>query len=171
MALYFSTTTDIEYSIVITCDKALDMSFEEMTSYLQGDLDRLKIKEGQTPTYFKIKPLSPSDREDIEVKAGAYTRSELGRMLYIEQPDDPKEKAYWHDKLSDEERSTLAQYQAYLNRVYVETAKKAVVKIEGYEGKAWDAIQSIKPDNHRIQTIAEIIAHVQRISLLGPEGK
>jgi len=48
---------------------------------------------------------------------------------------------------------------------------KALVKIEGFEGNTWDAIQSIKPDAHRILTIAEIVAHTQRLSLLGDSGK
>ena len=169
--LKFSTTTTIEIKIAVSCDPALDMTSAEITAYLQGDFDSLKIKQDQAPTYFFIKPLSPSDREEIEIKAGAYTRSELGRMLYLDQPEDAKKKAYWHDALSDQEKSALAQYQAYLNRVYVETAKKAIVKIEGYEGNSWDAIQSIKPDIHRLQTIAEIVTHTQRLSLLGDEGK
>lgn len=169
--LKFSTTTNIEIKIVVSCDNALDMTSAEISAYLQGDFDSLKIKQDQAPTYFFIKPLSPADREEIEIKAGAYTRSELGRMIYLEQPDDLKKKAYWHDALSDQEKSALAQYQAYLNRVYVETAKKALVKIEGVDCDPWQAIQSIKPDHHRIQAIAEIVAHTQRISLLGDEGK
>jgi hypothetical protein len=92
-------------------------------------------------------------------------------MLFVEQPEDQKKRAYWQDSLSDQEKNALAQYQAYLNRVYAETAKKALIKVEGFDGTAWDAVQSIKPDHHRIQTIAEIVTHIQRISLLGDEGK
>ena len=169
--LKFSTSTNTEFKIVITCDDALDMTPAEKSLYLQGDFEQLKVKQDAQPTFFLIKPLSPADREEIEVKAGAYTRSELGRMLYLDQPDDAKKRAYWHDALSDQEKTALAQYQAYLNRVYVETAKKAIVKIEGYDGNFWDAIQSIKPDIHRLQTIAEIVTHTQRLSLLGDEGK
>ena len=155
----------------MSCDPALDMTPAEISAYLQGDFDSLKIKQDQAPTFFFIKPLSPADREEIEIKAGAYTRSELGRMIYLDQPDDQKARAYWHDALSDQEKNAFAQYQSYLNRVYAETAKKALVKIEGFEGNAWDAIQSIKPDAHRILTIAEIVAHTQRLSLLGDSGK
>jgi hypothetical protein len=169
--LKFSTTTTIEIKIAVSCDPALDMTPAEISAYLQGDFDSLKIKQDQAPTYFFIKPLSPADREEIEIKAGAYTRSELGRMIYLDQPDDQKERAYWHDALSDQEKNAFAQYQSYLNRVYAETAKKALVKIEGFDGSAWDAIQSIKPDAHRILTIAEIVAHTQRLSLLGDSGK
>lgn len=169
--LKFSTTTTIEIKIAVSCDPALDMTSAEISAYLQGDFDSLKIKQDQAPTYFFIKPLSPSDREEIEIKAGAYTRSELGRMLFVEQPEDQKKRAYWQDSLSDQEKNALAQYQAYLNRVYAETAKKALIKVEGFDGTAWDAVQSIKPDHHRIQTIAEIVTHIQRISLLGDEGK
>ena len=127
--LKFSTTTTIEIKIAVSCDPALDMTSAEITAYLQGDFDSLKIKQDQAPTYFFIKPLSPSDREEIEIKAGAYTRSELGRMLFVEQPDDQKKRAYWQDSLSDQEKNAFAQYQAYLNRVYAETAKKALVKV------------------------------------------
>jgi hypothetical protein len=95
----------------------------------------------------------------------------LGRMIYLDQPDDQKKRAYWHDSLSDQEKNAFAQYQAYLNRVYVETAKKALARIDGVDGDAWQVVQSIKPDHHRIQAIAEIVAHTQRISLLGNEGK
>ena len=76
--LKFSTTTTIEIKIAVSCDPALDMTPAEISAYLQGDFDSLKIKQDQAPTYFFIKPLSPADREEIEIKAGAYTRSELG---------------------------------------------------------------------------------------------
>ena len=42
---------------------------------------------------FTLKALSPAEREQAEIRAGAMTRSELGRLLWSEAPDDPREKA------------------------------------------------------------------------------
>lgn len=170
MALYFSTTTDIEYDIVITCDSALDMTDEEKSGYLKTG-EGLKVKEGMTPTYFKLKPLSPKDREIAETKAGAYTRSELGRILWTEEPNGYKEKAYWRENLNDVEKKALSSYEKYLSNVYEEMVKAGVKSIVGVNGDVWDIIDSIRPDVDRVRTISELVLHIQRLSLLSNEGK
>ena len=169
--LSFSTSSQTQIEVAITCDQALDMTDNDKLMYLRGHKDFLKIKDGQKPTLFIIKALSPSEREEAEIKAGAYIRSELGRMLFIEQPSDAKERAYWHDALGDQERKALSEYNAYLNRVYQEMIKCSVIEIVGVSGKPWDLIQSIKPDHVRVQTISELVAHISNLSLLGDEGK
>ena len=71
-----------------------------------------------------LKALSPAEREEAEVKAGAYTRSELGRLLWVEAPSETKERARWHHALTDDERQAMSDYQAYLSRVYIEMVSK-----------------------------------------------
>jgi hypothetical protein len=48
--------------------------------------------------------------------------------------------------------------------------KSALTLIDGEEADA-EQLQLIRPEAHRIQTVSELVLHVQRISLLGIEGK
>jgi len=171
MALNFSTSTKIEFEVIVSCDDAIDMTSEEMNQYLLNG-GTFKSKEGSEPTIFIIKALSPSEREEAEIKAGAYKRSELGRVLYAEEPkSDAKERGLWFDALSDKEKQSLFEYNQYINRVYAEMVKASVVSIKGVEGNPWELINSIKPESHRIRTISDLVLHIQRISLLGDQGK
>jgi len=133
-----------------------------------GDLSALG-EIGQA-TRFTLKALSPSEREDAEARAGALTRSELGRLLWTEAPTAERERAEWHHALSDDERSAMADYQAYLNRVYKEMISSSLTLIDGEEADA-EQLELIRPEAHRIQTVSELVMHIQRISLLGVEGK
>jgi len=108
--------------------------------------------------------------EEAEVKAGAYTRSELGRLLVEEAPDDEREKAVWHNRLDEEEREAYGAYQAYLSRVFLEMLRVSLVKIDGKEASL-DLVQSIRPDFHRIQAITELVLHIQRISRVNDSVK
>lgn len=172
MALHFTTNAKLQYEIAITTDPALNMNDDEKISYLNtGDNGLLKIKEGQEPTFFVIHALTPSDRETAELKAGAYTRSELGRILWVEEPSNYKEKAYWREALSDMEKKALSDYESYLNRVYSELVKASLIEIKGVAGDPWDLIQMIRPDSIRLKAISELVYHIQRLSLLSEEGK
>ena len=168
MALSFLPDSDLTLDVVVTCDPAVQCSPEQLGAYLKsGDLEALEAHEGATR--FTLKALSPSDREQAEVRAGAYTRSELGRILWLDAPDDEREKARWHHELPNDEREALASYQAYLSRVFVEMVRVSLVSIDGEP--AGDMIDRIKPEAHRLQVISELVGHIQRISLLGAEGK
>ena len=74
MALTFLTSADLSIDIVVTCDKSVECSDEQRSAYLSsGDLNDLgEVKE--SATRFTIKALSPSEREEAEVRAGAYSR-------------------------------------------------------------------------------------------------
>lgn len=170
MALHFSTTTDVLFDVVISCDSSLDMTQDEKNEYLKKGGD-IKIKEGQTPTYFVIKPMGPKERENAEVRAGAYTRSELGRILWVDEPNDVKEKAYWRENLTDLEKNALSSYEQYINRVYDEMIRESVKEIKGIKGDVVTLIQNIRPESDRVRTVSELIIHIQRLSLLGSEGK
>ena len=104
------------------------------------------------------------------MQAGSYTRSELGRLLWTESPNDEKDKAQWQHSLSTEEKEALSSYQAYINRVYLEMIRVSLVSIDGNEADL-ETIQSIRPESHRVQAITELVLHVQRISLIGDSGK
>ena len=105
------------------------------------------------------------------MKAGAYTRSELGRILWGEEPADYKQKAYWREGLNDVERKALSNYEKYINSVYEEMIKVGVLSIKGVEGDVYEMIEKIRPDHNRVRTISELVIHIQRISLLSNEGK
>ena len=168
MALNFSLSADIHHDVVVTCDPAVICDDDQRSKYLEtGDMSHLKADGA---TVFTIHALSPSQRENAEIKAGAYTRSELGRMLWTESPDDVKERARWHHNLNDDERSALAEYQAYISRCYVEMISEALISIDG-EDATIDQIQKIKPESHRLQTITELVQHIQRLSLVSDQGK
>ena len=169
MALSFLTSSEQTQEVVVTCDPEVTASAEQRSAYLEsGDLSALG--EVGEATRFTIKALSPSEREDAEARAGALTRSELGRLLWTEAPTAERERADWHHALSDDERRAMADYQAYLNRVYQEMIKSALTLIDGEEADA-EQLQLIRPEAHRIQTVSELVLHIQRISLLGIEGK
>lgn len=169
MALSFLTSSEQTQEVVVTCDPEVTASAEQRSAYLEsGDLSALgDVGEA---TRFTLKALSPSEREDAEARAGALIRSELGRLLWTEAPIEERERAEWHHALSDDERKAMSDYQAYLNRVYQEMINSSLILIDGEEADA-EQLQLIRPEAHRIQTVSELVLHIQRISLLGIEGK
>ena len=169
MALSFLTSSEQTIEVVVTCDPAVECSPDQRSAYLEtGDITHLTINEGATA--FTLKALSPPEREQAEIRAGAMTRSELGRLLWSQSPDDVEDKARWHHKLSDAEREAMSQYQQYLSRVYDEMIRASLVSIDN-EPANLDQLQMIRPESHRVQTISELVLHIQRISLIGDQGK
>jgi hypothetical protein len=168
MAISFLTSTNIEVDVYLTFDPSVELTEEQRSTYLSKGIFEGEVKEDATK--FTIKALSPSDREEAEVRAGSYTRSELGRMLWLESPSDEKDKARWHHNLSEDEKAAFASYQAYLNQVYIEMIRSSLVKVDG-EDASLDTIQSIRPEAHRVQAITELVLHIQRLSLVGESGK
>ena len=170
MALSFLTSSEQTIDVVTTVDPAVEASPDQVSIYLEtGDPSRLNIV-GDDATRFTLKALSPVEREEAECRAGALTRSELGRLLWSEAPDDAEEKARWHHALTSEDREAMSDYQQYLNRVYIEMIRSSLVSIDGEQGNV-EMIQQIRPESHRVQVISELVLHIQRISLLGIEGK
>ena len=170
MALSFLTSSEQTIDVVVTCDPAVVCSADQRSQYLENGLLSELDQVGTDATIFTIKALSPQEREQAEIKAGAMVRSELGRLLWSESPDDEEENARWHHQLSNDEREALSQYRQYLGSVYDEMVRAALVSIDGEEGTL-DQLQLIRPESHRVQTISELVLHIQRISLLGIEGK
>jgi len=170
MALSFLTSSEQLIEVVTSVDPAVKATPDQVSAYLEtGDKSRLD-DVGDDATHFTLKALSPSEREEAECKAGALTRSELGRLLWSEAPDDAEEKARWHHALTSEDREAMSDYQQYLNRVYIEMIRSSLVSIDG-EQVSVEMIQQIRPESHRVQVISELVLHIQRISLLGIEGK
>ena len=170
MALRFASNAEYTIEVVVTVDPSVQSSADQRASYLSsGDRAVLQHIDAEA-TRFTLKALSPSEREDAEQRAGAYTRSELGRLLWIEAPTDVHERARWHHELADDERSAMADYQAYLNRVYIEMLSASLILIDGEPGSI-EQVQMIRPDDQRAATISELVMHIQRISLLGEQGK
>lgn len=170
MALHFLTSSNETIDVVVTCDSSVEAKEDQRNAYLNsGSFDDLG-SVGEDATKFTLKALSPSEREEAEVRAGAYTRSELGRLLWVEAPSESKERAVWHHNLTDEEREAMADYNAYLQRVYIEMINGSLTKINGEESDM-SMVNQIRPESNRVQTISELVMHIQRISLLGIEGK
>jgi len=170
MALSFLTSSEQTIDVVTTVDPAVEATPDQVSIYLEtGDESKLNIV-GNDATTFTLKALSPVEREEAECRAGALTRSELGRLLWSEAPDDAQEKARWHHALTSEDREAMSDYQQYLNRVYIEMIRSSLVSIDGEQGNV-EMIQQIRPESHRVQVISELVLHIQRISLLGIEGK
>ena len=168
MAISFFSDANQTIDVFLTFDPAVSLSESEKSDYLtKGEFLGSKTPDA---TKFTLKALSPSEREEAEIKAGSFTRSELGRLLWTESPSDEKEKATWHHGLSDDEKQALSSYQAYINRVYLEMIRASLVAIDG-EQATLDMIQTIRPESHRVQAITELVLHIQRISLLGDSGK
>lgn len=169
MALRFLSNANHTIDVVVTCDADVQASADDKASYIStGDISLLTV--GDDATRFTLKALSPAERENAEQRAGAYTRSELGRMLWVEAPSDTAKRARWHHQLTDDERSAMSDYQAYLNRVYIEMVNSSLTHINDEPADA-EQLQLIRPDENRASTISELVMHIQRISLLGDEGK
>ena len=170
MAINFLTSTESTFDIVISADDSVTCDSEQYNKYMNtGDMSVLEeVKE--EATIFTIKPLGPSEREQAEIRAGAYSRSELGRLLWIEAPTEKNEKARWHHALPIDEREAYADYESYISRVYIEMIRESLVSING-EPSNVDMIQRIRPDSMRIATITELVLHIQRSSLVGDSGK
>ena len=64
----------------------------------------------------------------------------------------------------------MADYQGYISRVYIEMVRASLTHID-CEPASIDQVQLIRPDDVRSSTISELVIHIQRISLLGDEGK
>jgi len=172
MAFSFVPSSTMILDVVVTCDPAVTASAEQAAAYLDsGDAAELSGHEGAT--VFTLKALSPQEREEAEVRAGAYTRSELGRLLWVEAPEELRARAAWHHALHEDERAALASYQAYINRVFIEMVKAALIMIDErpVPKHGPNPLDDIRPEAHRVQVIAELTRHVQRMSLLGQSGK
>ena len=169
MALRFLTNAHHTIDVVVTCDDAVTCTEEQRALYL-SDANKEHLKVGDQATIFTLKALSPSDREDAEQRAGAFSRSELGRLLWVEAPSEKLERAKWHHGLSLDEREAMADYQGYISRVYIEMVRASLTHID-CEPASIDQVQLIRPDDVRSSTISELVIHIQRISLLGDEGK
>jgi hypothetical protein len=170
MALRFSASADIRKTVYITSDESVTASQEAAQAYLsEGDESGLEI--GADATQFIIKPLSLEDREKAEVRAGAHTRSELGRLLHDQKPADEESYARWHHKLEEDERAALGRYSAYLNQCYYEIVRAGLVEIVGIEGDPYKALMSISPEPAKIGAIMELVCHIQRLSLLSSDEK
>ena len=142
MAISFLSSSLSTVDVFFSFDPSVELTDEQRTTYLTSGVFEGKAK--QDATKFTLKALSPSEREEAEMKAGSFTRSELGRLLWIESPSDDKEKATWHHALAEDEKQALSSYQAYLNRVYLEMIRASLVSIDG-EDATLDNIQAIRP--------------------------
>lgn len=170
MAINFLTSTNTTFDVVVTADMSVTCTDDQRGQYLNtGDMGVLE-DVGKEATVFTLRPLGPAEREQAEIRAGAYSRSELGRLLWVEAPNDPREKARWHHKLPIDEREAYADYEAYISRVYLEMIRESLVSIDGQPGTI-EMIQQIRPDGMRVTTITELVLHIQRASLVGDEGK
>jgi hypothetical protein len=159
----FATDATQEIEVVSIVDPAVQASEEAKTSYLKSrDESILSCTEGATR--FVLRALTPPQREAAEVAAGVYRRSELGRQLWMQQPDEPTERARWQHALPEDEREALGSYEGYLSRVYREM-------LRGHDGDPVELLDSVRPEHHRQLLFQELVAHIQNISTLPLEGK
>ena len=169
MSLTFTTSTTDHFKIVISSDPSVHMDDSQKTKYFtHGELDGVQVDDDAT--WITLKPLSIQDREQAEIKAGAFTRSELGKLLFVEAPSNTRERAIWHNRLTDEEKEALAKYEQYQNKTYCEYVRASLVAIND-EDASFEMINQITPESSRITAITEIVLHLHRVSTLGNQGK
>ena len=170
MSFIFATSAEHTVEVVSTVDPAIEATEENKVEYLTTR-DESLLGDTSGATRFKIRALSPQAREEAEIEAGVYSRSELGRMLYQEQPTEPAERARFHHNLPADEREALGEYQRYLNRCYRELLRAGLVEVIGHDGDPLELIDRIRPDHHRMVLTSELVTHIQGLSLLPPAGK
>ena len=171
MALHFLTNTNQSFDIYITCDSDISASEENKRLYLKSrDISLLEI--GENATKVTLKPLGPAEREAAEIRAGAFTRDELGKFLYYEylSLDDGLKRAKYHHDLDDSEKIAMAKYEQYTNNVALETIRESLISIND-KPATLEQLQTIRPNAIRIQTITEIFNHVITSSNIGDKGK
>jgi hypothetical protein len=164
----FNTSTRHTFKIVVSTDSSVQMTEEQKKNYFNtGNLDDIQVD--QNASWFTLRTLSIADREQAEIKAGAFTRSELGKLLWVEAPNDTRDKAVWHNRLSDEEKEALAKYEKYLDRSYLEYAKASLVAINDEEVNS-DILDNLSPAD-KSNVIYEMVIHLTRESTLSEAGK
>tara|TARA_Y100000592_G_scaffold9199_2_gene12871 strand:+ start:14733 stop:15248 length:516 start_codon:yes stop_codon:yes gene_type:complete len=170
--LNFSTTTKTHFNIVLSCDTSVNMTEDQKNKYLEtGSLEGIEVSNDVS--WITLRPLSLQDREQAEIKAGSFKKSELGRMLWSEYHDikNLKDRAYYHDKLSEFEREAIAKYDQYLNECYKELVKASLVSINDKPALFEETINILSPESSRVSAITEIVIHVTRESTLNNLGK
>lgn len=164
----FNTSTRHTFKIVVSTDSSVTMTEEQKRNYFNsGNLDDIQVDD--KASWFTLRTLSIADREQAEIKAGAFTRSELGKLLWVEAPNDTRDKAVWHNRLSDEEKEALAKYEKYLDRSYLEYAKASLVAINDEEVNS-DILDNLSPAD-KSNVIYEMVIHLTRESTLSESGK
>ena len=164
----FNTSTRHTFKIVVSTDSSVQMTEEQKKNYFNtGNLDDIQVD--QNASWFTLRTLSIADREQAEIKAGAFTRSELGKLLWVEAPNDTRDKAVWHNRLSDEEKEALAKYEKYLDRSYLEYAKASLVAINDEEVNS-DILDNLSPAD-KSNVIYEMVIHLTRESTLSEAGQ
>lgn len=164
----FNTSTRHTFKIVVSTDSSVQMTEEQKKNYFNtGNLDDIQVDDNAS--WFTLRTLSIADREQAEIKAGAFTRSELGKLLWVEAPNDTRDKAVWHNRLSDEEKEALAKYEKYLDRSYLEYAKASLVAINDEEVNS-DILDNLSPAD-KSNVIYEMVIHLTRESTLSEAGK
>lgn len=166
----FATDATQEIEVVSIVDPAVQASEEAKTSYLKSR-DESLLESTAGANRFVLRALTPPQREAAEVAAGVYCRSELGRQLWMQQPDEPTERARWQHALPEDEREALGSYEGYLSRVYREMLRAGLVRIIGHDGDPVELLDSVRPEHHRQLLFQELVAHIQNISTLPLEGK
>jgi len=170
MSFIFATSAEYTVEVVSTVDPAVEASEEAKVEYLTTR-DESLLGDTSGATRFKLRALSPQAREEAEIEAGVYSRSELGRLLHMEQPTDPKERARWQHDLPVDEREALGDYQRYLSRCYRELLRAGLVEVVGHDGDPLELLDRVRPDHHRMVLSSELVTHIQGLSLLPPSGK
>ena len=170
MSFIFATSAEYITEVVSTVDPAVEASEEAKVEYLTTR-DESLLGDTSGATRFKLRALSPQAREEAEIEAGVYSRSELGRLLHMEQPTDPKERARWQHDLPVDEREALGDYQQYLSRCYRGLLRAGLVEVVGHDGDPLELLDRVRPDHHRMVLSSELVTHIQGLSLLPPSGK
>ncbi len=112
MAISFLSDANATIDVYLTFDASIELTDEDRSIYLTEGVFKGTAKDDATK--FTLKALSPAEREEAEMQAGSYTRSELGRLLWTESPNDEKEKAQWQHSLSTgRERSIIILSSIY----------------------------------------------------------
>ena len=170
MAFNFATSANYELDVVCISDPALeDVDQAIKDRYLETtDMSLFNGVDGLT--VFKIRALSHQDREQAEIRAGAYQRTELGRILNWQAPSDEIEQAKWFDNLTAHEQESFHKYIKYLKNVNEEILNQSLISIDGKKATIED-INLIRPDSLRAQVFNELTLHIRRISLLDLEQK
>ena len=165
MSFSFATSSNYKMKVICTSDPALEHIDQSIKDQYLESSDMNLFPEIDNLTIFEIKALSHEDREQAEIRAGAYQRTELGRVLNWQAPNEELEQAKWFDNLNPDEQEAFHRYLKYLRRVNEEIVNQSLISIDGKEASLED-INLIRPDNLRSQVFNELTLHIRRISLL-----
>lgn len=151
------------------------LALADWRAYVQsGDPSALPEAIREQLLRVRLRPLSVADRDACEAEAGPIVH--LAAVVQASLRDalgegaTAADRARAADALPEDERQALHAAALRGERLARARVRRALVSIEGLDGDPWAEVQAL-PEAEVALVVTELRAHLDRLSVLGPEGK